>query len=249
MTRRSLRAVVGLFFLALIWLAVSGLSADQTLAFPSPNDVLDALSRRSEEFLSATMLTTYRVAGGMTAGMLAAYALFSLGYLLPSVRQTLNPIIELLRPIPPVALTPFFIIWLGIGSISQISMIAVGAFMVIYLGLCEAESGLPLPLNRTTELFGRSTFQRLRKVVLPALTPTMVGPFRIALATSFGITIAAEFLGAQGGLGFIIRNARTILQLDAILAAVIILGVVASSSDWLLRRIVIAITPWHERSQ
>lgn len=227
---------------------ISYVTKSNAVPFPNPVEVVKAIERSGWRFLHATALTSARVAIGLVIGGMLSYSVFYLGYLSKSFLSVFSAMIEIVRPIPPIALTPFFIIWFGIGNFSQILMIVLGSFMVIFVGMVESVDNLETEMMDASSLLTKNKSYEFWKLVVPKSLPSMLGPYRIAAGTAFALTVAAEFLGAQGGLGYIIRNARTILQIDIILAAAITLGIVAAGFDALIRYFVKYLTPWNRRN-
>ena len=240
------RWLIAVLILLAIWTFAAASTSSNTVTFPSPWDTVLAISRQPTLFSEAVFNTLVRVLAGSIVGVSIAYIVYYFGYLNSSFLKITSAAIEFVRPIPPIALTPFFIIWLGLGDLSQISMVAMGAFMVAFVSLIEAVDNLDPGMMKASALSRRSLSDECLRLVFPATLPSMTGPYRIVLGTAFGLTVAAEFLGAQGGLGYIIRNARTVLQLDVVLASAVILGVLAALLDFALRITINYLTPWAE---
>jgi ABC-type nitrate/sulfonate/bicarbonate transport system permease component len=156
----------------------------------------------------------------------------------------LEPVIEIVRPVPPIALTPFFILWFGLGDFGQLFLISLGCFMVVAVNALVAIRNVPIVYLYAARSLGANKFNLYKTVYLPAVSPSILAGMRVGAATGFGLTVAAEYLGAQGGLGFLIRNARTILDTSSILIAVIILGVQSLLTDASIRLLFSKITKW-----
>jgi ABC-type nitrate/sulfonate/bicarbonate transport system permease component len=152
-----------------------------------------------------------------------------------TVRVVVEPFAEMLRPVPPIILIPFAILWFGLGTTSQVILIALGAFMVLLVSTYEAAATVPPRYLLAAQSMGASRRLAFLKVVVPAIRPHLKGPARIAAGTAFGLTVAAEYLGAQGGLGYLVRNARVTLNTETVALASILLGIEAVAFDRLLR--------------
>jgi len=234
-----------LMLFGLLWYLFTRDQSDRgSLMFPRPALVRDTFASQWREILSYAFTTWYRVviglslgaALGVTAGLAMTYnrVLYFL----------IDPVVELIRPIHPVALTPFFILWLGLGNTSQLLLIALGCFMVMAVSTYVSISNISPIYLRAAQSLGASKPHIYRSVVIPAMMPALVGGTRVALASAFALTVAAEYLGAQGGLGFLIRNARTILHTETILLAAMILGLESLVTDQAIRLLFSHFTRW-----
>lgn len=221
----------------------------QALKFPSPKLLIETLKDHGKDILTYSLTTWYRVILGLLIGIffgLVAGILMSYNKIFYFI---LDPIIEIIRPIPPIALTPFFILWLGLGDISQLLLISLGCFMIITVSTFVGISNVSPVYIRAAQSLGAKKWQLYRTVFIPAITPGLLSGIRVALASSFALTVAAEYLGAQGGLGYLIRNARQVLHTETILLAAIILGIQSLITDQLIRYFVKYLTKWTPKSQ
>lgn len=242
--------VAALALVALLWAYwTSGQTSSSVLNFPSPGSVWTTIVEHWDMLLQAAMLTTYRVAAGVLIGGAIGVLLGVAARRFTLLFDAINPLVELLRPIPPIALTPFFIIWLGIGSFSQISLVALGSFMILFVSTTGAIGNLDALHERAFLSLGGDRNGLVRAVWIPAIMPDLLVALRVTLATAFALTVAAEYLGAQGGLGYVIRNARVLLDMTAILVAAALLGLCSYVSDFLLRWIMLELTDWVPRAQ
>lgn len=166
----------------------------------------------------------------------------------PVVRALLDPLIEALRPVPPFALAPFVILWLGIGFTGQLSVVTLASFMVMVVSTTGAIAQVERKYVDFANTLGADAMTAVFSVILPSIVPALVGATRVAAATAVGIAAAAEYLGAERGLGLIIRDARTTLQTESVLLAGVCLGLGSWVLDALIRRLGAALTRWQERT-
>lgn len=253
MMRRTARKLVPLLAVAALLLSwaimTGGRTTETVLNFPSPHAVWITVADHWDVLLQAAGLTTMRVLAGILLGGLIGLALGLAARRFDLLYDALNPIIEIVRPIPPIALTPFFIIWLGIGTVSQISLVALGSFMILFVSTTGAIANLDAIHERAFLSLGGSRNGLIRAVWLPAILPELTAALRVTIATAFALTVAAEYLGAQGGLGYVIRNARVLLDTTSILIAAALLGLCSYLCDFLLRRIMLKLTDWVPRTR
>ena len=217
------------------------------LSFPSLSLMITTIGNRYEELIEYSLITWGRVIFGLLLGG----GLGVLCGVLMSYNKIFNtiadPVIEIVRPIPPVALTPFFILWFGLGNTSQLLLISLGCFMILSVSTYSSLQNVAPIYIKTAKGLGAKNWYLYKTIHLPAITPSLLASVRVALASSFALTVAAEYLGAQGGVGYMIRNARTILQTDVILLGAIILGIESSVTDFLIRIGFRYLTKWAPR--
>ncbi len=238
-----------ILLITFIWIILTrNQTSKQLLIFPSPDSLLSILFSQWREILVYSLTTWYRVLAGLAIGSFIGFLTGLVMTWNDWIEAMLDPIVELIRPIPPIALTPFFILWFGLGDLGQLLLISLGCFMVVIVTTVVSVKNVEPVYVRAAKSLGANDFDLYRTVFMPAIIPNLFSGVRVATATAFALTVAAEYLGAQGGLGFLIRNARTILQTNAILLAAIILGIESFLTDRLLRIIFRQLTKWTPKS-
>ena len=146
-----------------------------------------------------------------------------------------EPVVLLLKPISPVAWTPFVMLWFGIGEAPAIFTIGIAGFFVMLITTVSAVGNINSSYMNVAQNFGLSRFQTLFKIVLPASFPFIAQGLRTALTTSWIFLVAGELMGVTTGLGFFINNARHILRSDLIMAGITIIGVIGFILEKLLK--------------
>jgi NitT/TauT family transport system permease protein len=217
--------------------ASSGIYTSEQL--PAP---LDAFRASRDTWADGTLirnvvasLARFAVAYGV-----AALAGVSLGVVLglrPLAWRAVDPVIQLLRPISPVAWFPLAVLWLGIGDLPAIAIIFVAAF---YPALLATVSGVrrvnPMYL-RVARNFGTRGRDVVLKVILPAAFPQIAMGLRIAVGAAWVYLVAGEMLGARSGLGFLIIDARNFLRTDLIVMAMALVGFIGFVIDRAVARL------------
>ena len=219
------------------------------LFFPSPMDTVQVVGRMEGVLVEYFIATMYRVVVGMLAGAILGVICGIAMSWNKWINSILDPLIEALRPIPPVALIPFFILWFGIGDTGKLILTALGGFTVMVVTTLEAIKHVSPIYIMAARTLGANRLTIYRTVILPAITPPLIGGMRVTVALSFALVIAAEFMGAQSGLGYMIMLARRTLQTDAILVGVIIIGITSWIVDRMVRMIGNYLTRWAPRSE
>lgn len=234
--------------LLLWWLLTSGLKIVKPLYFPSPEEVVSSLGILNAKLLNDAVATLGRVVVSWAAGSAIGIAV---GLLMVRSRITyfvLTPIVEGLRPVPPVALIPFIILWFGVGDAGKLFLSGLGCLMVMIIQTITASANVPPVYVRAARSLGASPNQVYRTVILPAIVPTLVGGLRIGAALAFAIVVAAEFMGAEHGIGALIMLATRTLNTPVVLLGTIVIGLEAFLMERVIRFVALRMTTWAERS-
>jgi len=152
--------------------------------------------------------------------------------------RALNPIVQGLRPISPIAWIPIAILWFGIGDGAGIFLIFLSSFFPITVGTTAAVRNISLVYQRSALNFGVHGFELFRRVVLPAAMPQIITSLRIALGVAWLVIVAAEMVGMDSGLGYLINDARNAgSRYDLVVATMILIGLIGIVLDLLIRRL------------
>lgn len=152
--------------------------------------------------------------------------------------RALNPIIQGLRPISPIAWIPIAILWFGIGDGAGIFLIFLSSFFPITVGTMAAVRNISLVHQRSAMNFGVRGLDLFRRVVLPAALPQIITSLRIALGVAWLVIVAAEMVGMDSGLGYLINDARNAgSRYDLVVATMIVIGLIGIVLDLLIRRL------------
>jgi ABC-type nitrate/sulfonate/bicarbonate transport system permease component len=250
-----LRAVSLLLFFALWW-GVSLLNAHVLKVFnpillPAPDEVMRAGIKMaaSGELLRHITASLSRVVWGFS---IAAALGIVVGTALGRSRlleHLVEPMLEMLRPIPPLAFLPMMVLWFGIGEASKVAFIAYAAFFPIFTTTIEGIKYVDPVLIRAASSLGASERQIFWHVVLPAATPNIITGMRLAFGLSFFVIVAAEFIAADSGLGFLINDARTFFLVSNMLLGAAVIGIIGVLANVLLRRIEGRLLRWRKESR
>ena len=241
--RRRLLPFAGISVLLLAWhlLAASGVYTEEQL--PGPLVVWRAAG---EIWADGTLLGHVGASlGRFGASYLAAVAVaIPLGLLFglrPLLWRAVDPVIQLVRPISPVAWFPLAVLWLGIGNLPAITIIFLAAFYPALLATVSAVRRVDPVYVRVARNFGTRDRQLVLKVIVPAAFPQIAMGLRLAIGAAWVYLVAGEMLGARSGLGFLIIDARNFLRTDLILLAMVLVGVLGFAIDrtvaWLERKL------------
>ena len=250
-----LRAVSLLLFFALWW-GVSLLNAHVLKVFnpvlhPAPDEVLRAGIKMavSGELLKHITASLSRVLWGF--GIAAALGIV-VGTALARSRvleHLVEPTLEMLRPIPPLAFLPMMVLWFGIGEASKVAFIAYAAFFPVFTTTIEGIKYVDPVLIRAASSLGASERQIFWHVVLPAATPNIITGLRLAFGLSFFVIVAAEFIAADSGLGYLINDARTFFLVSNMLLGAAVIGIIGVAANLLLRKLEGRLLRWRKESR
>ncbi len=223
-------------------LAVWFLAAHRQVSglFPDPLQVLNGLL----ELLRRGLLAKYVVASlfRVTWGyLLAVVTAIPLGLLLGWYRRgerALNPFLQLLRPISPLAWIPISILWFGVGDVAAIFLIFLASFLPLTVAAMNAVRNVPPTLLRAGRNFGLSNLRLLVDVILPAALPQLIVALRISLGVAWLVVVAAEMIAVNSGLGFLIVDARNAgNRYDLVVAGMVMIGLIGLVLDLGMRQL------------
>ena len=149
-------------------------------------------------------------------------------------RLLLDPTIQGIRAIPSLAWVPLFILWLGIFETSKLALVSLGVFFPVYLGVLSAIQDVDRKLVEVGRVFGLSSLDIVRRIILPAIMPVWIASMRSGLGLGFMFVIAAELMGASEGLGFLLLDGQQMGRADSILVAMITFALLGKAADGIL---------------
>ncbi len=175
-----------------------------------------------------------RVAQGFGLAAVAALGLGVLVGLCVPVRHMTEPVIELLRPIPPLAFLPMFLVWFGLGEASKVAFIGYTTFFPMFVAIAASVLRIDVVLLRAAASLGANRTDLVRRVMLPAALPGIVVALRVGVGLALFVIVGAEFMGADAGLGHLIMEGRTFFNPAQIVMGALLLGLLGSLINTLL---------------
>jgi ABC-type nitrate/sulfonate/bicarbonate transport system permease component len=160
------------------------------------------------------------------------------------VRDQVNPIMEILRPIPPLAWIPLSILWFGIGDEQNEFIIFLGIFFPILVNTIVGVKNIDPILIRAARSLGASERRLLARIVLIGALPQIITGIRIGLGVGWMALVAAELVGASSGLGFVINDARSMLRTDIIIVGMLTIGLIGLLIDAAILALSRRLLPW-----
>jgi sulfonate transport system permease protein len=235
--------------LALGWeLAVRAGLANGRLV-PPPSRIYEEFAElaRSGELLRHVIATLLRVVAGFGLGTVVATVLGAVSGYSTLVRRLIDPSLQGLRAVPSIAWIPLFILWLGIFETSKVALIAVGVFFPVYLGVMGAVLSVDRKIVEVGRAFRLSGFAMVRRILLPAVLPSYVIALRSGLGLGWMFVIAAEFMGASEGLGYLLIDGQQLGKPAEIVAAILAFAALGKTTDWIIALVAAPFLRWEDR--
>ncbi|MBD5143169.1 MAG: ABC transporter permease [Ruminococcus sp.] len=229
--------MISILLVLIIWQIAFSVSNFDNALFPSPLQAFQALL----EMISSGVLfvhigsSMFRFVIGYVSAVIAAVLLGLILGRLPKLFQYINPAVQLLRPISPMAWMPFIVLLFGIGDIPAIVIIFIAGFFPVLLSTVSAVNGIDPIYLKVAKNFGIRQPQAMWKIIFPASFPQIANGIHLALGTAWVFLVAGEMVGAQSGLGYLIIDARNNIRADILLADIIVIGVIGLILDMFLK--------------
>ncbi|HEY3315775.1 MAG TPA: ABC transporter permease [Bacillota bacterium] len=243
-----LRAAALVSFVGL-WQLAASLRLVNPVFLPAPSTIAQAFADaiRDGAIFVNSLISLRRVILGFAAGAVLAVPLgLAMGHY-RDVEHFFDPLIELLRPIPPLAWIPLSIIWLGIEESPKIFIIFLGAFFPILLATVAGVKNVDPILARAARSLGAGGRDIYLRVVLPAAVPSILTGLRVGLGVAWTCLVAAELIAARAGLGYMIAAARRYLVTEVVIMGMLVIGLLGVLMEVALRAVERRITFWVEK--
>jgi taurine transport system permease protein len=222
----------------------------EPLYLPSPEAVIERTGKVLEEGFRGTSLlghlgwSLFRVIAGFVCGAIVGIPLgYAMG-LSNWFRGWFDPIVEFMRPVPPLALIPLVIIWAGIGEMGKIILLFLAALWIMAIAARSGVSGVKISKVHAAYSLGASKWQIMRYVIIPNSLPEIFTGARVAMGVCWGTVVAAELVAAEKGAGMMIMVASKFQNTDIVILGIILIGVIGFGIDMLMRAAERFMVPW-----
>jgi sulfonate transport system permease protein len=233
---------------AVIWELLVRAGVSDGRLVPPPSRIYQEFAElyAAGELQRHILATTARVAIGFGLGTAAGTLVGALSGYSTLVRRLIDPTLQGLRAVPSIAWIPLFILWLGIFETSKIALIAVGVFFPVYLGVIGAILSVDRKIVEVGRAFRLSGPALVRRILLPAVLPAYVVSLRSGLGLGWMFVIAAEFMGASEGLGYLLIDGQQLGKPAEIVAAILAFAVLGKATDALIAGVAAPFLRWED---
>ncbi|WP_242871192.1 ABC transporter permease [Pseudobutyrivibrio sp. YE44] len=238
---------IPIIFLFTLWIYVVNKGTVNTVVLPTPNMVLNTLSTKivNGSLLAELGVSIVRVLEGY---FLSAFFGIGLGILVglsKNMQKLTDIVIQVLRPIPPIAWIPLVILWMGIGESSKIFLIFLGGFFTNLINVSEGILYTDSKILEVARVLETPKWKVITQVIIPAALPSIFTGLRVSLGSCWSCVVAAELVASTSGIGYMISNARNYGQMDTVIVGMLAIGVVGKLMDVFLKWIESKVLAWN----
>ncbi|HEX2723292.1 MAG TPA: ABC transporter permease [Gemmatimonadaceae bacterium] len=220
---------------ALWWVSAIG-----SMIFPTPLAVLKAIGEllRTGTLMQHVYASLFRVTIGYLGALALAIPLGSMMGWFPRWFRAINPAVQMLRPISPIAWIPLAILWFGVGDASPTFLIFLATFFPVVVATASGVHMVEQQYVRAARNFGVNGFTLYRRVIFPAALPNIITGMRVGLGVAWLVVVAAEMVAINSGLGYLIIDARNAgSRYDLVVAGMVIIGLIGFGLDGVMRKL------------
>ena len=232
--------------LLLVWELLIRAGFGDRRFIPAPSDIAVRFWQLTlnGELAMHTAATLWRVLAGFVIGAVPAVAIGLLMAMFRPVRIFFDPLIAVLMPIPKVALMPLLLLAFGFGDASKIALVAIAVFFPVVVNTYVGAANIDKIYWDVAKNYGASQTVMFTRIVFFGALPMIFAGLRIALAVSFIVLVAAEFVATKAGIGYLIWNSWELLQVDVMFVGIVTIGILGLISSALFQEIERKAIPW-----
>lgn len=244
--KQIIRASLSIVVFLVAWEIIARIGFIHISLFPPPTRVALAFLEmaRSGELMRDVQASLWRAFVGLALGSLVGVFLGLVTGRIEKINNYLSPLIQLFRPLPPVAIIPLVIVWFGIGETSKLFSIAFAVFFPVWINTHVGAREIPRTFIWSAQTLRVSRLELFWKVIFPGALPFIVAGFRTGIAIAFVMVFVSELAGASAGIGYQISVSHLAYRVDRMIAALILLGLFGASADFILTRFLWFLFPW-----
>ncbi len=244
--RERLLYLISPIGLLLVWQVLLELGFGDRRFIPAPSDigVRFMLLVASGELGGHVAVTLYRVFAGFLVGSVPAVAVGLLMAMFRPVRIFVDPLIAALFPIPKIALMPLLLLAFGFGDASKIALVAIAVFFPVVVNTYTGAANIDRIYWDVAKNYGASQTVLFTRIVFFGALPTIFAGLRIALAVSFIVLVASEFVASKTGIGYLIWNSWELLQVDIMFVGIVTVGILGLITSVLFQELERKVIPW-----
>ena len=245
-TQERLLYLISPIGLLALWQVLLMLGIGDRRFVPAPSDIAVRYWQMlaSGELLYHSAVTLYRVFTGFFLGIVPAVGAGLLMAMFKPVRIFFDPLIATLFPIPKIALMPLLLLAFGFGDASKVALVVIAVFFPVVINTYVGAANIEKIYWDVAKNYGASQSVIFRRIVFFGALPTIFAGLRIALAVSFIVLVAAEFVATKSGIGYLIWNSWELLQVDVMFVGIVTIGILGLIATALLQEIERKVLPW-----
>jgi NitT/TauT family transport system permease protein len=231
--------LLGILIFILVWDLAARMSGWSSYVFPRPLVVVYSMKELllSGALFKHTVASLFRVTAGFYLAVIFGIPLGIVLGRIKHVQLLLEPIIQLLRPISPLAWIPLAMLWFGIGDPPAIFLIFLSSFFPLVIFTTVASRSINPVYFQVAANFNFSRPEICTKIILPAIIPEVATALRISVTIAWIVVVAAEMIAVQSGLGYLILDSRNALRMDYVTAGMIVIGIIGLLLDMVIKRL------------
>ena len=221
----------------LVWEGAALAGQLKPYTMPEPKVIVTTTIQmlRSGELLQNIGVSIFLVLEGFFLALLVAFVIGLFVSLFPKFELFTDMVIQIIKPIPPIAWIPLAILWFGIGQNSKIYIIFIGAVFPIFLNTVDGIKGIDKKYLELATVYEVPKIQLVRKILIPGALPSIMTGIRLGLGNAWVCVVAAEMIGATSGVGYMLANGRSLSRPDIVILGMLIVGIFGKLMDDFLR--------------
>ena len=239
--------------LVAVWFAVTNLGLVGSTYLPSPQDLAKSFAQLVTNGYQRAPLwehigySLFRALTGFALGVAVGIPTGLITGYLRTADAAMSPIMAFIRPIPPIAFIPMVVLYFGLGELGKVVLIFITAFNYAHVNAHAGASHVPIAYLRAAQTLGLTPAQIFLNVVFPAAWPSIFTGLKVAMALSWAVVVAAELVGAQRGLGFMISDAAQLFQIPVVFIGIALIGAIGLVLNALLGLAETKVVHWKGR--
>lgn len=216
-------------------------------SMPSPSAILQVIIEyvKNGELWTNIAVSLIRVLEGFFLALICAFVIGVNVAIFPKFETFTDFVIQIVRPIPPIAWIPLAILWFGIGQESKIFIIFLGAFFPVFINTVDGIKTIDRKYFELCDVYEVPKLELIKNVVIPGALPAITTGIRLGLGNAWVCVVAAEMIGATSGVGYMLSNGRSLSRPDIVILGMLIVGVFGKVMDDILKKIREKLIVWN----
>ena len=233
--------------LIVIWEGFSLAGKLTTYTMPAPMTIIETIITyiKDGSLFQDIIISFIRVLEGFLVALVLAFILGIIVSIFQKVEIFTDLVIQILRPIPPIAWIPLAILWFGIGESSKVFIIFFGAFFPIFLNTVEGVKNINPKYFELARVYEVPKLKMIKKIIIPGALPSIMTGIRLGLGNAWVCVVAAEMIGATSGVGFMLANGRSLSRPDVVIIGMLIVGIVGKLMDDVIKFLSKKLITWN----